>query len=374
MAIDTRLVVAVNTLSVTDANEGTRTMLRCLLPALQRVAPELRQLLICRPDNRHLFDGGGEIVEVMGRGRLPAQRIWCDQITIPRVIKGRADVLLTPAGVATLRSPLPQVVLVAAHLALPSCQRLAEPFGLSRWHRKYYGPPFRWSLRRADAVLAISQFVADRLVTELGLDRAKVGSMPLGVEPPRNRFPNPSQREPIVLFVGTLYGYKDARVALHAFAKARPTLPHGARFMIVGKDPDGQQVPLLRSDAASAGVTEDVDIVGTISDTQLTDVYRRASVLLMPSRCEGFGLPVAEAMSHGLPVVVADSTSLPEVAAGAGVVVGVGDVDGFARAIIEILTDEKRHRDMAMRGLARARELSWDSSAERLRDSLLAVV
>lgn len=368
-----RAVVAINTLSVSDANEGTRTVLRCLLPALRRVAPELRQLLICNPGNRHLFDQGEDVIEMsLGRGG-PPRRIWCDQVTVPRVIEGRADVLFTPAGVGTLRTSLPQVVLVAAHLALPSCQRLAGADGLTRWHRIYYGAPFLRSLRSADAVLAISQFVADGLVTELGLDPGKVGAMPLGVEPP-DQSSSLGGREPIVLFVGTLYGYKDAIVALRSFASARPRLPDGARLMIVGKDPDGQQIPVLREAAARAGIAEDIDILGAVDSAALDAAYRRAAVLLMPSRCEGFGLPVAEAMSYGVPVVVADSTSLPEVAAGAGVLVGIGDVDGFGRAIVEVLTDRAHHRDLAGRGLARARELTWDSAAERLSDALRAVV
>jgi alpha-1,3-rhamnosyl/mannosyltransferase len=343
------------------------------LPALRRVAPELRQLLICSPGNRHLFDQGEEVIEMsLGRGGS-ARRIWCDQVTVPRVIEGRADVLFTPAGVGTLRTSLPQVILVAAHLALPSCQRLAGDDGLSRWHRIYYGTPFRWSLRSADAVLAISQFVADGLVTELGVDPGKVGAMPLGVEPPRQS-PIVGRREPVVLFVGTLYGYKDAMIALRSFATARPSLPDGARLLIVGKDPDGQQVPMLREAAAWAGIAEDIDVLGAVDDAELDAVYRQASVLLMPSRCEGFGLPVAEAMSYGVPVVVADSTSLPEVAAGAGVLVAIGDIDGFARAIVEVLTDREHHRDLAQRGLARARELTWDSAAERLGNAFRAVM
>jgi alpha-1,3-rhamnosyl/mannosyltransferase len=222
-------------------------------------------------------------------------------------------------------------------------------------------------------VLAISQFLADGLVTELGLESGKVRAMPLGVEPPVQ--PSSAEgREPIVLFVGTLYGYKDAMVALRSFAKARPRLPDGARLSIVGKDPDGRQIPLLRVAAARAGIAEDVDIMGAVDDAALESAYRKASVLLMPSRCEGFGLPVAEAMSHGVPVVIADSTSLPEVAAGAGMLVGVGDVEGFSRAMVTLLTDGEHHRRLAERGLARAGQLSWDSSAERLRDTLVSIV
>jgi glycosyltransferase involved in cell wall biosynthesis len=364
-------VVAINTLSVTGSNEGTRTMLQCLLPALGRVAPELRQLLICSSANRHLFDHGGDVIEIPLEDRRTLRRIWCDQVTVPRLIRGRADVLVTPAGVGTLSIAVPQVMIVAAHLALPSCRRVAGPDGFSRFQQLYYGAPFRWSLNRADAVLGISRFLADGLVSELGTDRKKVYAMPLGVTFPEATHPVEG-RDPLALFVGTLYGYKDPVVAVRAFGLAKARLPERARLVIAGKDPDGE-IPKLRRAAAEAGVQDSVDIVGAVSDEQLEDLYARASLLVLPSRCEGFGLPVAEAMSRGIPVVVARSTSLPEVAGGAGILVEPGDAGGFAEAMVAVLSDPRRHRALAELGLARARELNWDVSAGHLRDALTAV-
>jgi glycosyltransferase involved in cell wall biosynthesis len=364
-------VVAVNTLSVTASNEGTRTMLQCLLPALERVAPDLTQLLICSRANRHLFDRGGDVLEVRLEDRRTLRRIWCDQVTVPRLIRHRADVLLTPAGVGSLRVSMPQVVIVAAHLALPSCQRVAGADGFTRFQQLYYGVPFRRALAGADAVIGISQFLADGLVTELGTAREKVSAMPLGVTfaPVSHRV---GGREPVALFVGTLYGYKDPIVAVRAFGRALPRLPEAARLVIAGKDP-GRQIAALRQAAETAGVAHAVDILGPVSDEQLEDLYARASVLILPSRCEGFGLPVAEAMSRGVPVIVARATSLPEVAGDGGILVEPGDVTGFADALVAVLSDPIRHRALADAGLARARELNWDTTAGHLRDALLAV-
>lgn len=363
--------VAINTLSVSDANEGTRTMLGNLLPALQRVAPGLRQLLICSGSNRHLFTHDADFVEVGLTGRQVLKRIGFDQLVVPMLAKKRADVLVTPAGVGPLRTSMPHVMLVAAHLALPSCQRAAGDAGLGRWHRLYYGPPFVSALRKADAVLGISQFLVDGLVSELGAPSGRIGAMPLGVYPPQ-KAPVLDYRQPLVLFVGTLYGYKDAPTAVRAFARARPRLPAGARLVVVGRDPNGQTAE-LRGIASAAGLEGEVDLLGAVSDEALEDLYSRASLLVMPSRCEGFGLPIAEAMSRGIPVVVANATSLPEVAGGAGIVVELGEIDGFAQAMVDVLSDASHHRRLAERGLARARELTWEASAQRLSSAIEAI-
>jgi glycosyltransferase involved in cell wall biosynthesis len=364
-------VVAVNTLSVTKDNEGTRTMLSQLLPALARVAPEIHLLLICSRDNRILFEGSGEIIEVKVGEKQKLRRIYLDQFRVPRLARGKADLLLMAAGVPSLLTSLPQVLIVSAHLALPSCALVAGHEGFNRWHRFYYGLPFRLGLRRACAVLGISSFLADGLVTELGTDRRKVTAMPLGVRPP-DRQPRWEGRDPVVLFVGTLYGYKDVLVAVRAFAQALPHLPAGARLVIAGKDFEGQ-IDRIHEVAKSAGVTGAVDVLGPVTDAELEHLYRRAAVLVLPSRCEGFGLPVAEAMSRGLPVVVARATSLPEVVGDAGLLVEPGDVGGYAQAMIAVLNEPERRSTMAQLGLARAAALNWDATAKHLRDALVAV-
>ncbi len=373
--------VAINTLSVTSANEGIRTVLVRLLPALHRVAPELQQVLVCSPANRDLVAGhaertGAELIEVPLEGGRVLKRIRYDQFDVPRLVKGRADVLFTPSSVGSLRSPIPQVVFVPAHLSLPSCQKVAGPDGLSRVHRFYYGPMLKASLNRADAVLALSQFVADGLVAERGIRPELVGAMTLGVEAPEV-VETPAElaasADPIVLVVGTLYEYKEVLTAIRAFAAARPKLEPEARLVIVGRDPDGHQTAILAGEARRLGVDDAVDLLGSVSDEVLDDLYRRAMVYLMPSRCEGFGLPIAEAMAAGMPVVVADATSLPEVAGGAGILVPVGDVEGFADAIVRTMSDVDLRTSMIERGLARSRELSWDATATILRDTIAEV-
>jgi glycosyltransferase involved in cell wall biosynthesis len=370
------LRVAINTISVQASNEGTRTMLVKLLPALRAVDPELEQVLLCSDANRSLFDDGTTEVVQLPLGEAGAlTRIWYDQRHVPRAAaRARADVLVTPTGVGPLRlGGLPHVVIMSAHLPLPSCQAVAGKDGLHGLRRLYYGAPFRRMLHRADEILPISEFLAERVVSELGVDPAKVTAMPLGVEPAAAP-PRITDREPLALFVGTLYGYKDHDVAVRAFAAALPRLPAGARLVVVGKDLDGTQLPMLRALVAELGVEASVALRERVDDDELERLYATASLLLMPSRCEGFGLPVAEAMGRGLPVAAADATSLPGVLGDAGILVPPGDVAGFADAIVAVLGDDDRRQDLARRGLARAATLTWDAAAERLAQGIRRAV
>jgi glycosyltransferase involved in cell wall biosynthesis len=345
-------------------------MLTELVPAMQRIAPHLDLLLVCHPGNRDLYPADVEVLEVpLREGRLgKVQRILLDLFRVPGMVKGRADVLVTPSNIGPLHCGMPHVAVVAAHLALPSCQRAALPERMPRSKQLYFATVYRRYVQQADVVLGISQFVADGLVEELHLDPARVRAMPLGVNPPAGG-PSLEGRSNTILFVGTLYRYKDGDAAIRAFAKARHRLPAEARLVFAGKDFKGEAARLTEL-ARACGVSDAVEVQGSVPFEELEALFRTAGVLLMPSKGEGFGLPVAEAMGYGLPVIAAEATALPGVAGGAAVLVRPGDVDGFAEALVEVLGDPERRRAMADQGLARAAELSWEAAAEVLRDAI----
>ena len=139
---------------------------------------------------------------------------------------------------------------------------------------------------------------------------------------------------------------------------ARSRLPDDTRLVIVGREFHGNETTWLHHAASDAGAASAVDIVGSVDDERLQEFYRSATALIMPSRCEGFGLPVAEAISFGVPPIIADATALPEVAGEAGTLVAPGDVAGFADAIVRIVTNPNLHAELAAKGTRRARELT----------------
>jgi glycosyltransferase involved in cell wall biosynthesis len=107
-------------------------------------------------------------------------------------------------------------------------------------------------------------------------------------------------------------------------------------------------------------------LLGRVGDADLAAVLAGATALVAPSRAEGFGLPVLEAMAAGVPVVSSDAPALVEVGGGATVVTPVGDADALARALADVVADDDLRHSLAERGRLRAADFSWSAVATRL--------
>jgi glycosyltransferase involved in cell wall biosynthesis len=103
--------------------------------------------------------------------------------------------------------------------------------------------------------------------------------------------------------------------------------------------------------------------VGYVAGRDREGLYRSASMIVMPSLDEGFGIPALEAMTLGIPVVVSNRGALPEVVGDAGLLVAADDPAGMAAAMGRVLGDSALARQLSERGVARARRFTWDASA-----------
>jgi glycosyltransferase involved in cell wall biosynthesis len=113
------------------------------------------------------------------------------------------------------------------------------------------------------------------------------------------------------------------------------------------------------------GLIDQVRFVSGLSQAELVDLYRRASVFVSASRFEGFGLPAAEAMACAAPVIVSNGGALPEVAGDAGIVTPAEDADALADALDRVLGDAELRAQMSEACLARAQSaFRWDKHAE----------
>ena len=248
------------------------------------------------------------------------------------------------------RSPCPLVVTV--HDLIP------WSWGGSRMR----GERFRyWTgkrfLRRADALLAVSQTTADDAVRFAGVDPSRVRVIleaADGVYSPREgagaRVKERWKLEPgYLLFVGALDARKDPRALLAAWRAARRELPE--LELVIAGDP-GPQAPRQMPGAR---------MVGRVGSAELADLYTAAGCFVFPSRYEGFGLPCLEAMACGCPVAAYSNSSLVEVVGGAGCLVRDGDSVALGTAAAEMIDDRDRWRKA---GLERARIFSWDKAAD----------
>jgi glycosyltransferase involved in cell wall biosynthesis len=236
------------------------------------------------------------------------------------------------------------------------------------------------SVRRADHVIADSESTGRDLVRLLDVPASKVTVIHSGVEPRfrpiadratleavRQRYNLP---ERFILSVGTLQPRKNFTTLIEAFSRLK--LGAGSwklgtrnlKLVIVGGK--GWLYEAVFARVETLGLQGEVLFPGFVADEDLPPLYNLAEVFALPSWYEGFGLPPLEAMACGTPVVTSNTSSLPEVVGDAGLMVEPIDVEGLAAEMGRVLGDSDLRREMVQRGLARAREFTWERAARQL--------
>jgi glycosyltransferase involved in cell wall biosynthesis len=236
--------------------------------------------------------------------------------------------------------------------------------------RRDYPVLVREHAARADLVVVVSEHTAGQVERRLGVPRERMVLCGSGVPawalatPPRS---NP-HREGHLLFVGTLEARKNIKGLLDAYRLLVSRMPDAPKLVIVGREtPESAD---WKDDARTGTLSGRVEIRGYVSETERREAYLGARMLILPSFHEGFGIPALEAMALGIPVVASNRGALPEVVGDAGLLVDPHDASEIAHAIGRVLDDERLSRDCAVRGLRRARDFTWESSAARLLDRL----
>jgi glycosyltransferase involved in cell wall biosynthesis len=208
------------------------------------------------------------------------------------------------------------------------------------------GALWRRSLREAAHVSFGSRATADEVLAELPDLDGRTSVVYPGLAPGFSPGPAPD-RGRYVFHLGSTDPRDNTETAIDACRLA------GVRLLVAGS---------ARLDARSA----DVELLGRVSDEELTGLYRGAAAYLDPSLYEGFGYGVLEAMASGAPVVASDRTSIPEVVGDAGLLCDPESPEALARALRRVLDEPGLAEELRRRGLARSREFSWDATARGL--------
>ena len=234
----------------------------------------------------------------------------------------------------------------------------------------------REAARRADVLLTVSETSRRDIASALRLgpeDAVRITYNPNGVDPAfsaaaEGRPPPREPRDPAprtLLYVGRSDPYKNVPLLVEAFAAARALAPWPLRLVVAGaRDP---RYPEAEDRARALGVADTVEFAGSLPFAELVGRYRSADLLVHPSRYEGFGLQIAEAMAAGLPVLCSDGGAAPEVAGDAARVVPLaGGAPAFAEAILALLSDSAELSRLRRAGLRRAALFFWDRAARAI--------
>jgi len=294
----------------------------------------------------------------------PLRRILWEQLVQPLATRrAKLDLLHAPVYVGPLCKPC--LLAVTIHdLSFYIYPEFFRPF-----QRRYLQHFTRWTSKRADQIIAVSESTRRDVIRFLGVAPDRVVTIPNGVEEifrplgrarleafrRRNGLP-----ERMILFLGTLEPRKNLLVLLEAYALLRQ---RGAQEMLVVAGGKGWYYESVYATVERLGLRRWVIFPGYVPWEELPLWYNAAELFVYPSLYEGFGLPPLEAMACGVPVVVSNVSSLPEVVGEAGVLVDPQDPQGLAVAMEELLADPARRRELAEAGLARARSFSWERTA-----------
>ncbi|CAN5867033.1 glycosyltransferase family 1 protein [soil metagenome] len=216
--------------------------------------------------------------------------------------------------------------------------------------------------RRADGVIVNSEYTRDLVISRLQVPRDRVTVCYPGAPawPPRSE---PAAGGPI-LHIGTIGPRKNVNAIIKAYLTLARRTADVPPLVFAG----GLATPvatLVAGDDREV-FNRKVRFAGYVDDEERLRLYREASMLVLASADEGFGIPALEAMTIGLPVVAARRGALPEVVGGAGILVDPDDRDALASAMARVLLDAPLRQQLAADGRARAQRFCWDASAANL--------
>jgi glycosyltransferase involved in cell wall biosynthesis len=212
---------------------------------------------------------------------------------------------------------------------------------------------------------AVARQVRETLQPDCPVRSVLLGATPLAVPTDAaDRRRAHGLERPYLAFVGTAEPRKG--VDLLVAALAGTTGLSSLDLVVIG--PPGWGEVSVAELAAAHGVSARVRVLGPVDDADLAAVVNGSRALVMPSRAEGFGLPVVEAMRLGVPVVTSDDPALVEVAAGAAWTCQREDVDSLGLAIEAAISDGPARIARIVRGRERARELTWQGTARQMWD------
>lgn len=377
--------VAINLLwMVPGVVGGSETYTARLMHGLAERASDLDYTLFALPQFEGAHPGLARTFKTVYapmRGQLKPARVLAGEAGWMAVQcrKMKIDLVHHAGGVVPLiRSGRPM-------LTIHDLQYLFYPEYFSRSKLGYLRVVVPRSAETARLIVTPSEFTRRTVIERLNIDPSFVRVVPHGISPKETTEPSADMREryelsgPLFVYPAALYPHKNHLVLIEAFDKLLQVHPDanlvltGAKGSMKWGTAKSIEAPLAK-EIRKRGIGERVRSLGFVPAADLEALYREATALTFPSRFEGFGAPVLEAMSKGLPVIAADATALPEVVRDAGLLVSPDNPDQWFNAMSEVLDNEETRSRLAKLGPERAREYTWARSADVLEDSYRLVL
>lgn len=351
---------------------GSETYLRKTLRAAAKTHPQHEFIVFTNIENRSTLARdlmsfqNVVLVNMRVKATSRAKRVFCEQFTLPRVIAANGiEVLWNPGNTAPVFGKCPQATTVYDM----QYEHFPEDFSkVGLFFTKLFT---KISLGRSKVVLTISEFSRQEIVKFTKTRFDKIKAIPLSADSGfSEKHPGDFVAErvmvltrsadPYILMVSNTYPHKSMETGIQAFGKIMADIPH--KLVVIGKPRLGE----AEVEKAMAALPQEGRVVRLqyVMGQDLAALYQGADLFVFPSKYEGFGLPVLEAMSAGVPVVTTREGSIPEVGGDTVNYADAGDVDSFASSMKRILSlDPAARADMTDKARSRAAKFSWEETA-----------
>jgi glycosyltransferase involved in cell wall biosynthesis len=364
-------------------NAGRHEILIVLNAALADSIPAIRHAFRGLVPDEHIrmFDVPVPVAEIDSANAWRARaaeklrehflrRLQPDVVLVSSMFEGLFDDAVTSIGTI---SEAPGTAVILYDLIPLRNQAVYLPTPASRQHyeRKLE------SLRRAELLLAISEYSRRDAIDALSLDPDRVVNIGAAIDARFQQVTVTQEdtdalrarlgitRRMVMYAPGGFDVRKNFGNLIRAYASLPPSVRSTHQLVIVSKITDGDRATLIQT-ARQAGLGEDEFLVtGYVPDDELVALYRMATLFVFPSTHEGFGLPALEAMACGAPTIGSCTTSVPEVIGRADALFDPASPQSITDKMLQVLTDEDLRNRLRHHGLEHAATFSWDASARR---------
>lgn len=297
----------------------------------------------------------------------PPTNLGWAAVGLPRAARRAAvDLIHAPAYTAPLHSAVPVVLTIHD----VSYERHPEWYPYHRdWLRRAF---YRRSARAAAHILTDSEFSRGEIAAAYDIAHDRITVAPLGAAADFGEGSAPASLPPgvvapFLLHVGDLHERRNLSVVVKGLMEARRRLETQAPSLVLAGVDRGIG-DRLEAEAGERGASDAIVRLGAVSESTLRALYHGAAALVYPSRYEGFGLPLVEAMASGTPVLASRAASIPEVVGESGMLLDPDDHKGWEDAIVRVITDSVLRARLRTDGLARAAMFTWERTARMTLD------
>jgi len=221
----------------------------------------------------------------------------------------------------------------------------------------------RQAVHRASHLITISETTKRAVCEAYEINPARVDVVYPGVDHATFRpdVARTKRSTPYVLAVGTLQPRKNHVMLIRAFKQLCARRRDPIELLIAGQR--GWMWEPIEEEARKPPFADRVHLLGYVADEQLPSLYAGAELVAIPSFYEGFGLPLLEAMACGAPLIAANIPAFSEATADAALMLDPHDTEAWMEGMLELLGSNERHQQLREKGLARARQFSWERTA-----------